>query len=174
MLFICICTKEVLFFYSYIENNFFFPISPQKYVIMLAFMCQLYAKRSLAEAARHLTLGTEKAWITDIIKRFIAQPVKYTISQYPFSLTQDSRLIGWFDFLLWSCRWGSVVRWSVWGVRRQASLTVDRYSGHHARKSGLGHLSAVPNRIKILEISPHSQTEFAPKSARLTWQMGDY
>lgn len=80
------------------------------------------------------------------------------ISLQPF---QDSRLIGWLDFFPWSCRWGSVVRWSVWEVRRQASLTVDRYSGHHARKSGLGHLSAVPNRIKILEISPHSQTAFA-------------
>lgn len=57
-------------------------------------------------------------------------------------------------------------------VRSEALLTVDRYSGHHTRKSGLGHLSAVPNRIKILEISPHSQTEFALESARLTWQMG--
>lgn len=36
----------------------------------------------------------------------------------------------------------------------------------------MSHLSAVPNRIKILEISPHSQTEFALESARLTWQMG--
>lgn len=32
-----------------------------------------------------LTLGKQKA---DVMKRFVAQPVKYTISQYPFSLSK--------------------------------------------------------------------------------------
>lgn len=163
--------KEVLCCYSY-RKQIKFPKKGNYAGNYVSVTCQKTI--GWGSQTLHLTLGTEKAWITDVIKWFIAQPVKYTISQYPFSLSKTHAWLVGLTSSPWSCRWGSVVRWSVWGVRRQASLTVDRYSGHHARKSGLGHLSAVRNRIKILELSPHSQTAFALESTRLTWQMGDY